>query len=262
MAPREGIADRDADGRVSALERRDQHEVVDVITTTADGTTTTRGGAILEASEAYDQSARTDSALVADADVPGRDTESTPTRSNRSTSEHADTGSQEIGIPSTYTDMAPRLTANQRRGNVSSNEALINRYKKKMLAREPHLVEMFPPKNMPSTSRVELCEDTLGDDTLPMDEEEWVDMDAYHIHRAEVNRPLGESKKASWPRTIKEAMSRDDHVLWREAIIKEAKSVLSNGTIKDARWVRGVSTKPLPLMWVLTIKHKEDGSID
>ena len=82
------------------------------------------------------------------------------------------------------------------------------------------------------------------------------------MHAGFDERTLGESRKSSWPRTIREAMRREDKDLWEEAILKEAKSVLSKGTIKDAKWIRGVSTKPLPLMWVLTVKYKEDGSVE
>ena len=126
-----------------------------------------------------------------------------------------------------------------------------------MLQREPHLVDLFPGRSSEEHSSMHVSTDS----------DEWFEELAAHeaykvLHVDARNRALGESRKASWPRTIKEALSRPDAKLWKEAITKEATSVLSKGTIKDARWVRGVSTKPLPLMWVLTMKYKEDGSVE
>ena len=64
----------------------------------------------------------------------------------------------------------------------------------------------------------------------------------------------------NFPRTVKEAMSRPDWKLWKEAIKKEMESIVKKGTFRDLGSMRSAPGRPLKTKMVLTIKYNLDAN--
>jgi len=68
--------------------------------------------------------------------------------------------------------------------------------------------------------------------------------------------------KNDFPRTVAEAMKRDDWEMWKEAIKKEMMSIVKMGTFRDLQSRKEWKGKALRTKIVLTIKYNTDGSIE
>ena len=66
----------------------------------------------------------------------------------------------------------------------------------------------------------------------------------------------------NFPRTVAEAMTREDWPLWKEAIRKELMSIVKKGTFRDIQSGRVMKGKPLGTKMVLTIKYNNDGTVE
>ena len=184
------------------------------------------------------------------------------------------------GVPAMFDASAPRLTQNERRGSLATNTRVLDRMERLMRAREPHLIEMFPGRPNSSdpagdvvVSRTTSTVETSGDS--PPSSADYDERDPTHssslllrseertaMHNYMAFHVMGKSRKDNWPKTVAKALLRPDATKWKDSILKEARSIIEKGTFRDEVWLDGVNTKPLPLMWVLTQKYHDDGSIE
>jgi hypothetical protein len=175
-----------------------------------------------------------------------------------------------------YDSSSQRLTATQRRGSLNTNTRVLDRMERLMREREPHLIDMFPGHRPTAVSSSSISA-TNGDSHGPSATVDSYDDVLNHagpssmmarlderraLHTYFALHVMGQSRKDNWPKTVAKALLRPDASRWKEAILKEARSIIQKGTFRDEGWTEGVNTKPLPLMWVLTQKYLEDGSIE
>jgi hypothetical protein len=72
----------------------------------------------------------------------------------------------------------------------------------------------------------------------------------------------GKSNSRNFPRSVKEATTREDWPSWKAAIKKELMSIIKKGTFRDIQSRKKAKGKPLGTKMVLTIKYNADGSIE